>query len=80
MTNDGWEMFYAGGADPGELTRSVGYATSSDGITWVRYGDTPLLTDPGGAAESDAAVEVDGTNYLYYTTLGGISVATVTYQ
>jgi hypothetical protein len=72
-------MFYgAAGTDP--FVRSIGYATSPDGITWTRQGDAPVLTDPGGTADPDALVTLDGTDYLYYTIDEGIAVATVTYR
>ncbi len=79
QTEDGWEMFYgAGGSDP--IVRSIGYATSPDGITWTRHGSEPLLRDSGGMTEPDAVVQVNGTDYLYYTTSTGIAVATIKYE
>lgn len=43
VTEDGFEMFYTG-SGVGANDR-IGYATSPDGITWTRVGDTPVLDD-----------------------------------
>ena len=41
-TEDGFEMFYGGSGGSHE---QIGYATSTDGITWARVGDAPVLDD-----------------------------------
>lgn len=44
-TNCGYEMWYAGEVYEG--TQSLGYATSPDGINWIKYAQNPVLkTDP----------------------------------
>ncbi len=72
----GWLMFYSGDSrsDPEvDLHRqlSTGLATSADGITWLRYGETPILTGTEGFQSFvpwvSSAVRVEGTTYLYYT-------------
>ncbi len=46
-----WYAWYAG--EPGDNTWKIGYATSSDGITWTKYGSNPVMT--GTASEWDSA-------------------------
>jgi predicted GH43/DUF377 family glycosyl hydrolase len=79
-TEDGWEMLY-GGTDSDIHPNSVGYATSEDGITWTRLGETPVLSSEGGFAP-DSLVVVDDTYYLYYNymvdTHGCVGLATGT--
>ncbi|MEZ4671178.1 MAG: hypothetical protein R3E39_25005 [Anaerolineae bacterium] len=84
QTDHGWEMFYGAGQNDGE--RSIGCATSTDGIIWKRVGDTPLLTDPDKLLAPEAVVSFNGTQYLYYVVLSkrfdpeGIAVATITHD
>jgi hypothetical protein len=68
--DNGWEMFYSGGS-VGQPTSAaelgLGYATSADGITWTRHGDTPFLVfDEGLYANWPSVVVVEGVYYLYY--------------
>jgi predicted GH43/DUF377 family glycosyl hydrolase len=70
QTDQGWEMFYGGGDTL--MRRSIGYATSPDGITWTRYGDAPLLTAPDRFVSPEAVFEINGVDYLYYVSLIGL--------
>jgi predicted GH43/DUF377 family glycosyl hydrolase len=72
-----YKMWYAG---RGDVFGAIGYATSTDGVTWTKYNDpaTPATTDPvldhGRAgspdsfAASDPSVLFDGTGWkMWYT-------------
>lgn len=68
------EMFYSGIGyvfqDVGYGTfnyPSVGYATSTDGINWVRYSDAPVLTAEDQGFSPNSVVVSDGNYHLYYT-------------
>lgn len=69
-----YKMWYVGAALTGPS--SVGYATSSDGITWTRYPD-PVL-EPGAAGEWDSdgfeapfVIKENDTSYrMWYTGYG----------
>jgi hypothetical protein len=50
----GYKMWYAGWESGSEINR-VGYATSSDGITWERYAENPVL-DIGDSGEWDESI------------------------
>jgi hypothetical protein len=86
-TNGLYRMWYIGAsredyaADSSLDTARVGYATSADGISWVRYAGNPVLTnydppvDSGGPWAPD--VIFDGTDYqMLYEAIGGIFLAT----
>jgi hypothetical protein len=68
-TADGWELYYAG---RGEGGTSVGYATSSDGISWVKSETNPIFTPlddpaaPGTLLQSPSFVDTDTQRLLYY--------------
>ena len=69
----GWVMYYAGTRGG---TTAIGLATSSDGLTWTREGET-LSAGPTGAwdavAASPGSVEVrsDGSIRLWYSGFDG---------
>jgi predicted GH43/DUF377 family glycosyl hydrolase len=50
-TDDGYTLFYTGGASSSSSTWQIGMATSPDGVHWTKYND-PSTTD-GPLAESD---------------------------
>jgi predicted GH43/DUF377 family glycosyl hydrolase len=72
-----YHMWYSG--NDGTHYR-IGYATSSDGITWTKYGGNPVLDlGPSGSFDdfyvSQASILYDGSTYqLWYSALqnGGI--------
>jgi len=81
-----YEMWYVGAsiadyaADSTLDTSRVGYATSTDGINWIKYGGNPVLStfdppvDTGGPWAPD--VVFDGTAYkMLYEAVGGICLA-----
>jgi hypothetical protein len=61
-----WKMAYRGGVTP---TCAVGYATSSDGVSWTRYGSNPTLGQGGsGIAYSvvqPCVMKIGSTYYCY---------------
>ncbi len=67
-TDSAWEMFYLG-VDKPQALHSMGYATSTDGIHWTRYGDGPVLESAGQWVLGPASLvtEPDGTFTLYVT-------------
>jgi len=48
-----WHMWYSGSGPAGGGNEGVGYATSSDGITWSRDPDNPLISIYDGVAWRD---------------------------
>jgi predicted GH43/DUF377 family glycosyl hydrolase len=70
-------MFYNGSAIPGAVNFSIGLATSSDGIHWVRQGTAPVLTlgaDWDGASLGILSVLYrNGTFHMWYSALSNIS-------
>ena len=47
LTNSGYEMWYTGLKGPitANTEQKIGYATSTDGITWDKWPDNPILED-----------------------------------
>ena len=68
MYDDGiFKMWYTG-LNGG--TASIAYATSKDGLTWVKYSSNPVLTKPSsgwGSSEfgDPCVIKVDGMYYMY---------------
>lgn len=60
-----WKMWYRGGWD----TEAIGYATSSDGIAWTKYGSNPVYGSGGSGEAAHIAcpwiVKIGATYYLY---------------
>lgn len=83
-TPNGFEMFYTG--DPDSWTgERICYATSVDGINWIKYEQNPILTDMQNWATIDlvgpSAIIINNEYFVYYvgnTTLfnGQIGLAT----
>lgn len=65
---DSYQMFYSGGS--GSLA-SIGYATSTDGVTWTKSADNPILASSTGWDNGDVdnqdAVLFQNTIMLYYS-------------
>jgi len=68
---DTWYMLYTGYDGS---SRRIGLATSSDGVSWTKDSNNPVLsgteTWEGNSIECDSIIKVDGTYYLWYGTLG----------
>ena len=52
-----FKMWYSGGW----VASALGYAESTDGVTWTKYASNPILTD----AQHTCVIKVDGVYYLY---------------
>jgi len=69
-TTSGWEMYYTGFPDSWTKER-IGYATSPNGINWIKYEGNPLLepTEPWANLFmiSSSVILIDSTYFLYYT-------------
>jgi len=69
ILDDGkFKAWYTAGDTAGMLPDSIGYATSSDGVTWSKYEKNPVLT---GATEfpfvsSVSVVKVGSQYFMYY--------------
>ena len=61
---DIWYMFYRSGTP-----KTINLATSSDGITWVKYAGNPVLTEDSwsGGAEPNGIIKIDDTYYMFYS-------------
>jgi len=83
--NGTYHMWYYAVDDPGNAR--IGYANSTNGISWTKYGDNPVLSN-GSAGSYDevhahkpSVVLKNGTYYMYYTAARGnmtIALATST--
>ena len=60
---DRWQLWYTGYNVDRVETRLLGYATSSDGLAWQRYGGNPIFD--GGWVEDMCVVKHDGTYYMF---------------
>jgi hypothetical protein len=74
-----WKMWYHGGNNSG--TRSIGYATSTDGISWTKYGSNPVLVAGAGGSWEEAwvadgkVIRLSSTDYrMWY---GGVDVSLI---
>jgi hypothetical protein len=66
-----YHMLYSG-ANASNI-KQVGYAISSDGIKWNKYGNNPVFNDPTWAhnrTEGWGIIKADDTYYMYYNSLG----------
>jgi len=62
-------LFYAGN---GNGVWKMGLATSSDGVTWTRCGNNPIITSGVGAS----LIKKDGEYYLFYLSPNGTTLFT----
>ncbi len=69
-TATGYEMWYAGRAGYTTPPQLVGYATSTDGITWKKFPDNPVISDRpnwGFSYLTSAVLEFKGFYHLWFT-------------
>ncbi len=70
-TQNGFEMFYTGDDDTWTMGEQICYATSTDGIHWVKDPNNPFLdhTQPWATMDivAPSVIKIDGTYFLYYT-------------
>lgn len=69
--NNEYKMWYtaAGSATPWKL----GYATSSDGITWTRYGNNPLNIPTLGFVGGPTVIKINNQYHMWYHTGSGMN-------
>jgi hypothetical protein len=64
-----YHMFYTGAA-PGWRTFEIGYATSTDGLTWEKYAENPVFKADGtgfdAAAVGASPVLLEGNTWVLY--------------
>lgn len=83
LEGDTYKMWYTGYDFYG--TSQIGYATSSDGISWTRYGDTPVLPVGAPGEWDDSFMELAtvlkvGSQYqMWYGGFGGDTPAQIGY-
>ncbi len=75
-----YRMIYTGSGSGG---MQVGYATSTDGISWTKHASNPVFNDPTwatGATENWGVMKVDSEYLMWYSNFGmrqsGIAVST----
>ncbi len=69
-TASGYEMWYTGREDHFSTAQLVGYATSADGITWVKFPGNPVIDTPpewGTSYLTSAILKFDGYYHLWFT-------------
>ncbi len=68
-----FKMWYVGGNRAGEF--GIGYATSADGVHWVKYAGNPVMVVTeaweGTLIEGQVVLKIDGTYRMWY---GGINI------
>ncbi len=87
LSGSTYKMWYAGNDG---VSWRIGYATSSDGVTWARSGSNPVVDLGANGTWDDAntydlAIAIDGTSYkMWYTGSDGtnnrIGYATANYE
>lgn len=83
MESTVWKMWYGGGNNL--FNSQIGYATSNDGVTWVKSDQNPVLS-PGESGSWDEegvrspyVILIEGENHMFYNNQGdhqGIGYAT----
>lgn len=61
--NGQYHLWYTGYREGADQTRSMGYATSADGLTWTRYKGNPIL--PSIWVEDMTVLKSDGIYYMF---------------
>ncbi|RMG28996.1 MAG: T9SS C-terminal target domain-containing protein [Methanobacteriota archaeon] len=80
-TANGWEMFYSSFPDSANAYGSICYATSNDGIHWVKSPNNPIY-EPSQPWEqyvvlSPSIIMIDNTYFMYYTGQPGVTTAQI---
>jgi hypothetical protein len=61
----GFRMWYVGHSAAGQSTSKVGYATSTDGVTWTKYPGNPIISRSVSDQDICVVVHPDGTYWMY---------------
>lgn len=61
--DSGYYLWYTGYTDNSSDVKYLGYATSTDGLTWTRYKDNPIYSD--GWVEDMCVVKSAGVYYMF---------------
>jgi len=84
LDNATYKMWYAASSTASTI-KKIGYATSPDGLTWTKYGSTPVLS-PGAVGSWDEkgasfpTVIKEGTTYkMWYTGMNAAGIGQVGY-
>jgi hypothetical protein len=66
IEDDGiYKMWYVGHDSTGPRTSKIGYATSTDGVTWTRYSGNPII-DRSSQDQDISVVKISDTSYYMY--------------
>jgi len=80
QTASGWEMYYSG-VPENFATEQIGFATSIDGINWIKYEGNPILgpTEPWARlwVIAGSVILIDSTYFLYYTGFSSFTSAQI---
>lgn len=69
-----WYALYSGTNNSSTQMWSVGLATSSDGVTWTKYGGNPVITGSLAVANSGCIAKVGSKYYMWaQSNPGGLS-------
>lgn len=60
-----YKMWYGGHRGTDELTTKVGYATSLDGIHWIRYANNPIINRPSMDEDIRVIKDQNGRYFMY---------------
>lgn len=72
-----FKMWYSGYRAGDPTTSKIGYATSTDGINWIRYAGNPIIDRPS-QDQDIAVVKVSATSYYMYIEVNDIQIDLLT--
>ena len=74
-----WNMLYGGSNSSTNSQNYIGFATSSDGVTWTKQNNgNPVFSGAGWCAsdvEPWGIIKIGATYYLWFSTLNGVNVS-----
>ena len=73
--SNGYKMWYSALSADGRRA-GVGFAFSSDGVTWTKYSGNPVLPNTG----NQVVVLVGKTYMMYYPTINGLGLAEASFE
>jgi len=60
-----FRMWYVGHSAAGQETSKVGYATSTDGVNWIKYAGNPIVSRSSSDQDISVVVMADGSYRMY---------------